>query len=296
MKTGLVLEGGAMRGTYTIGVLDVFMENNLVFDGVIGVSAGAIHGASFVSEQKGRNIRYYKKYASDKRFMSAYSLIKTGDLVGKEFCYNEIPWKLDVFDNDTFKRSSTEFYAVVANVETGKSEYIRLTDLKKEEEMEYLRASASMPIVSKIVEINGRKYLDGGVTDSIPLKASENLGFGRNVVVATRTDTFVKKPEQIFLTKLLYRKYPEFITATANRAEMYNGQKAYVLEQEKKGSIFFIRPSEELKISRTDTNPDHLEAVYQIGRSDAEKALPMLKKWLQTNCKLETRNCLTTND
>lgn len=285
MKTGLVLEGGAMRGTYTIGVLDVFMENNLVFAGVIGVSAGAIHGASFVSEQKGRNIRYYKKYASDKRFMSAYSLIKTGDLVGKDFCYNEIPWKLDVFDNDTFKRSSTEFYAVVANVETGKSEYIRLTDLKKEEEMEYLRASASMPIVSKIVEINGRKYLDGGVTDSIPLKASENLGFGRNVVVATRTDSFVKKPEQIFLTKLMYRKYPEFITATANRAEMYNGQKAYILEQEKKGNIFFIRPSEELKISRTDTNPDHLEAVYQIGRSDAEKALPRLKKWLQTNCK-----------
>lgn len=280
MKTGLVLEGGAMRGTYTIGVLDVFMENGIVFDGVIGVSAGAIHGASFVSEQKGRNIRYYKKYASDKRFMSFYSLITTGDLVGKEFCYNEIPWELDKFDNDTFKNSKTEFYVVVANVETGKSEYVRLTDLKKEEDMEYLRASASMPLVSKIVQINGKKYLDGGITDSIPLKAFEGMGYERNVVVATRPDSYVKGDEQISATKLLYRKYPNFIKANENRSEMYNSEKAYILEQEKKGSIFFIRPSEELNISRTDTDPNHLEAVYQIGRKDAEQSLSKLKQWL----------------
>lgn len=280
MKIGLVLEGGAMRGTYTIGVLDVFMENNINFDGVIGVSAGAIHGASFVAKQAGRNIRYYKKYASDKRFMSAYSLITTGDLVGKEFCYNEIPWRLDIFDNETFKNSATEFYVTVANVETGKSEYIRLTDLKKPEQMEYLRASASMPIVSKIVEVEGKKLLDGGVTDSIPLKAFQNMGFERNVVVATRSDGFVKLGEQVGIMNIMYRKYPNFVKAVEERPIMYNNEKTYILEQEKKGNIFFIRPEEELNISRTDTDPEHLEAVYQIGRKDGEKALHGLKKWL----------------
>lgn len=281
MKTGLVLEGGAMRGTYTAGVLDVFMEKKLLFDGVIGVSAGAIHGASFVSNQIGRNIRYYKKYASDKRFMSVYSLFKTGDLVGKDFCYNEIPWKLDIFDNDTFKKSDVEFYVTVTNVETGRAEYIRLTDLQKEEEMEYLRASASLPLVSRIVEINGKKYLDGGIADSIPLKASENLGFKRNVVVATRTADFKKKPEKSSAAKLMYRKYPNFVNSIETRFAMYNGQKEYIAEKEKSGDVFLICPSEELKISRTDTNPDHLEEVYQTGRKDAEKAMPEIKKWLE---------------
>lgn len=280
MKTGLVLEGGAMRGTYTTGVLDVFLENDINFDGVIGVSAGAIHGASFVSKQNGRNIRYYKKYASDKRFMSTYSLLTTGDLVGKDFCYNEIPWRLDIFDNETFKNSSTEFYVTVANVETGKSEYIRLNDLKIPEQMEYLRASASMPMVSKIVEVDGKKLLDGGVTDSIPLKAFQNMGFQRNVVVATRSDGFVKLGEHASLMGIIYRNYPNFVKAIEERPIMYNNEKTYILEQEKKGNIFFIRPEEELNISRTDTNPEHLEAVYQIGRKDGEKALPKLKQWL----------------
>lgn len=283
MKTGLVLEGGAMRATYTIGVLDVLMENRVRFDGVIGVSAGAIHGASYVSEQPGRNIRYYKKYASDKRFMSIYSLLTTGDLVGKEFCYDEIPWKLDPFDNETFKNSKTEFYAVVANVETGKTEYIKLNDLKNPEQMEYLRASASMPIVSRIVEVDGKKLLDGGITDSIPLKAFQNMGYERNVVVATRTDGYVKKNEQLALAGVLYRKYPKFIEATKKRPKMYNDTKAYILEQEKKGTVFFIRPSAELEISRTDTAPEHLEAVYRIGRHDAEKAMPKLLEWLGSN-------------
>ncbi len=290
MNTGLVLEGGAMRGTYTIGVLDVLMENKITFDGVLGVSAGAIHGASLVSGQNGRNIRYYKKYSSDKRFMSLYSFITTGDLVGKDFCYNAIPWELDLFDNETFKKSPIRFYAVVTNLETGKAEYIQLSDLKNHDEMEYLRASASMPIVSKIIEIRGKKYLDGGIADSIPLKAAENLGYTRNVVVATRTDGYVKKPEHIGLTRLLYRKYPKFIETTAKRADMYNSQKAYILESEKRGSIFFIRPSEELQISRTDTNPEHLEAVYQIGRKDAENVLPNLIEWMNGTVGCATHN------
>ena len=281
MKTGLVLEGGAMRATYTIGVLDVLMENKLAFDGVIGVSAGAIHGASYVSDQPGRNIRYYKKYASDKRFMSKRNRIFTGDLFGKDFCYYELPWKLDPFDNDTFKSSATEFYAVCANVETGESEYIKLNDLKQTDQMEYLRASASMPLVSKIVEVGGKKLLDGGITDSIPLKKFQEMGFEKNVVVATRTDSYVKTEEQIGIAKLAYKKYPRFIEALKRRPVMYNNEKAYILEQEKEGNIFFIRPTAELGISRTDVNPEHLERVYQVGRRDAKAVLDDLKAWLE---------------
>lgn len=281
MKNGLVLEGGAMRATYTIGVLDVLMENNIEFDGIIGVSAGAVHGASYVAKQPGRNIRYYKKYASDKRFMSFYSLITTGDMVGKDFCYNDIPWKLDPFDNETFKNSKTEFYVVAANVETGESEYIRITDLKDPVQMEYLRASASLPLVSKIVEVNGKKLLDGGMTDSIPLRAFENMGFNKNVVVATRSDNYIKEDEQTVLTSLMYNNYPKFVSAVRYRAKMYNDEKAYIHLQEQLGNVFFIRPEEELDISRTDTDPEHLETVYQIGRKDAEKRLSELKEFLR---------------
>ena len=280
MKIGLVLEGGAMRATYTIGVLDVLMENNIEFDGIIGVSAGAVHGASYVAKQPGRNIRYYKKYSSDKRFMSLYSLITTGDMVGKDFCYNDIPWKLDPFDNDTFKNSKTEFYVVAANVETGESEYIRITDLKDPVQMEYLRASASLPLVSKIVEVNGKKLLDGGMTDSIPLRAFENMGFEKNVVVATRSDSYHKEDEQTVLSSMMYNNYPKFVSAIRYRAKMYNDEKAYIHLQDQLGNVFFIRPEQELDISRTDTDPEHLERVYQIGRTDAENRLSKLKEFL----------------
>ena len=280
MKTGLVLEGGAMRATYTIGVLDVLMENNIEFDGIIGVSAGAIHGLSYVAKQPGRNIRYYKKYASDKRFMSWSNFIRTGDLVGKDFCYSEIPWKLDPFDNETFKKSKTEFYAVAANIETGESEYLRIKDLKDPVQMEYLRASASLPIVSKPVEVDGMKLLDGGMTDSIPLRAFQNMGFEKNVVVATRSDGFVKQDEQVGLTSMVYKNYPKFVSAIRYRAKMYNDEKAYILLQEKLGNIFLFRPSEELNITRTDTDPEHLELIYQIGRRDAQKRLSELLEFL----------------
>ena len=175
MKTGLVLEGGGVRGIYTAGVLDVFLEKGICFDGVIGVSAGAIHGCSFLSGQHGRSIRYYSNYCSDPRFMSVSSLLKTGGLVGVDFCYHEIPEKLDLYDNEAFMRNGVPFYAVCSNVETGKPEYLRMTDMFAQ--IDILRASASMPYVSRLVEINGKKYLDGGSTDSIPVDAFRNMGY-----------------------------------------------------------------------------------------------------------------------
>lgn len=193
MKTCLVLEGGAKRGIYTAGVLDILLENNIMTDGVIGVSAGAIHGCGYVSRQTGRGIRYNLKYNDDYRFMSLKSWLKTGNMVDTEFAYHELPEKLDVFDNQTFSNSKTAFYVTCSNVTTGKAEYILCPEMSGKY-MDYLRASASMPFVSKIVDIDGNLYLDGGITDSIPLQAALNLGYNKIIVVQTRPAGYRKKP------------------------------------------------------------------------------------------------------
>lgn len=278
MKTGLVLEGGSVRGLYTAGVLDVFLEYGISFDGVIGVSAGAIHGCSFLSGQLGRSIRYYLKYCSDPRFMSFSSLIRTGDLVGADFCYHEIPEKLDIYDNEAFMRNGVPFYAVCSNVETGKPEYLQMTDMY--EDIDILRASASMPYVSRIVEINGKKYLDGGSTDSIPVEAFQKMGYTRNVVVLTRDIAYRKKPELRLMAKLMYRKYPKFAQAQADRYLHYNRQVEKVLELEKEGSVFAIRPSVPLAVGRMEKDPLKVKALYNQGREDALRAMPALQDWL----------------
>lgn len=279
MKTGLVLEGGGVRGIYTAGILDVFMENGIAFDGVIGVSAGAIHGCSYLSGQHGRSIRYYKKYCGDPRFMSMQSLLKTGDYVGVEFCYHELPEKLDVYDNETFKACGIPFYVVCTNVETGKPEYIQLTDMNAQ--IDYLRASASLPYFSRIVEIGGKKYLDGGCTDSVPVEAFQRMGYGRNVVVLTRPADYRKKEELRALPGLVYRKYPAFSAALRNRHNAYNDQAARIKLLERSGQIFVIRPEKALEIGRLETDPEKVQEIYDLGRDDAEKALTGLKAWMQ---------------
>ena len=279
MKTGLVLEGGGVRGIYTAGVLDVFLEQEISFDGVIGVSAGAIHGCSYLSGQHGRSVRYYSNYCSDPRFMSISSLLKTGDLVGEQFCYHEIPEKLDVYDNEAFLKNNVPFYAVCSNVETGEPEYLRMTDMFRD--IEILRASASMPYVSRIVEIGGKKYLDGGSTDSIPVDAFRDMGYERNVVVLTRDISYRKKPELRLLAKLKYRKYPTFAKVQADRYLHYNRQVERVLELEKEGSIFVIRPSSPPSIGRMEKDPEKVRQLYQMGREDALHSLTKLQDWLR---------------
>lgn len=279
MKTGLVLEGGSVRGIYTAGVLDVFLENGISFDGVIGVSAGAIHGCSYLSGQHGRSIRYYMNYCNDPRFMSFSSLIKTGDLVGADFCYHEIPEKLDVYDNEVFLRNGVPFYAVCSNVETGEPEYLQMTDMF--EDIDILRASASMPYVSRMVEINGKRYLDGGSTDSIPVEAFRRMGYEKNVLVLTRDISYRKKPELRFLAKLMYRKYPAFAKAQADRYLAYNQTAERILELEKDGSVFVIRPSQPPAIGRMEKDPQKVKQLYDLGREDALGAVEKLQDWLQ---------------
>lgn len=278
MKTGMVLEGGAMRGIYTAGVLDVFWEEEIRPEGVIGVSAGAIHGSCFISGQPGRSIRYYKKYSRDKRFFSLYSLMTTGSMVGEQFCYHDIPDRLDPFDFEAFARSPMAFYVACTDLATGRAVYHHCIDLKNE--MDWMRASASMPLVSKIVEINGGKYLDGGIADSIPIRAFRALGYERNIVVLTRPAGYQKKPQNPALVKRLYRSYPALVEMMQNRHLVYNHTLVLLEELERRGEIFLLRPSEDLHIGRTEKNPACLTAQYELGQKDARARIKDLKRWL----------------
>ena len=280
MKKGLVMEGGAMRGMFTAGVTDVLMENNIEFDGAVGTSAGAAFGCNYKSKQIGRTIRYNKKYCRDKRFVSVRSLIMTGDLYGRDFSYRLLPDELDPFDYDTFSENPMEFYTVSTNVESGKAEYHKCTD-GRYTDLEWIRASASMPLMANIVEIDGKKMLDGGVADSVALKFMESIGYEKNLVILTQPKGYEKKPNRFLpLIKIKYKKYPKFIDAAERRHIVYNEDIRYIEEREKEGRVFVIRPEESLNIGAAEKNPDELERVYQIGRRVAEEKLEEFKKWL----------------
>ena len=282
VKFGLVLEGGGMRGIYTAGVLDIFMERGFnPFDGVIGVSAGAVHGCSYLSGQCGRSIRYYNKYCSDPRFMSIQSFIKTGNVVGVDFCYHELPDKLDPYDHEGFAKRKAEFYVTCTNVETGEPEYCIVTDMRGQ--IDYLRASASLPYLSQIVEIDGKKYLDGGCTDSIPIEAFINMGFNKNVLILTCPRDHVRKPEHPIMAKLVYRKYPKLSAALRDHHIRYNETKKKIAQLEREEKIFVICPEHPLKIGRLEKDSSNVQRVYETGRSDGEKYFESMCKWLDKN-------------
>lgn len=281
MKKGLVLEGGAMRGMFSAGVMDVLMENGIEFDGIAGVSAGAVFGCNYKSKQIGRTIRYNMKYIRDPRYCSLRSLIKTGDMFGKDFCYNKIPNKLDPFDNNTFINNPVEFYVTLTDINTGKAFYKRI-DSADEKGLEYMRASASMPLVSNPVKIENEEYLDGGIADSIPLEFLVNKGFDKNLVILTQPKGYIKKKNSLFpLMKLTLKKYPKLIEAMANRHILYQSQVKYAEEAEENGTAFIIRPSEKLPIGRLEKNPETLKKVYDLGREEAVKNLKKIKEYLK---------------
>ncbi len=283
MTTALVLEGGAKRGIYTAGVLDVLLENNIMADAVFGVSAGAIHGCTYVAEQNGRSIRYNLKYGNDPRFMSLKNWLKTGNVVDTEFCYHELPDILDPFDHDAFENSKCKFFAVCSNIETGKAEYIHCPSLRGDN-INYLRASASLPFFSQIVEVGGLKLLDGGICDSIPLEAAQNMGYNRNIVILTRPDGYRKPPAHNgWLANLVYRKYPLFAKAIAQRHIMYNQELDYIAKEEKSGNTLVLRPSKKIKIGKMERNLDIVKQMYELGRFDALSNLEKIKKFLEQN-------------
>lgn len=278
MKVGLVLEGGGLRGIFTAGVLDVLLDENIHIDGAIGVSAGALFGVNFPSKQKGRALRYNKKYAKDKRYMGLHSLLTTGNIVNRDFAYYELPTTLDPFDQKAFKQSGMDFWVTVTNVETGEPEYIKITNAF--EQMEAFRATSSMPIVSKIVEIEGKKYLDGGISDSIPVQKFIEMGYDKIIVILTRPLEYRKQPSSMWLFKLFYRKYPKLIERWANRYAEYNQAVEQVIELNEKQQIFVIRPSKTLKIGRLEKDVNKIQAMYDLGVEDAKNALVRLKSYL----------------
>lgn len=279
MKTCLVLEGGALRGIYTAGVLDALQEENIKIDAIIGVSMGSLVGINYLSNQPGRAIRYNLKYCNDKRYLSFHSLIKTGNIANKEFDYYEIPEKLDKFDYETFKKSKIKFYCTVTNVETGEAEYIQIKDAKKD--VEYLRASSSMPGVSRLVEINGNKYLDGGMSDSIPIKKAQELGFDKIIIVTTRPISYRKRKSQMKTLSRIYHKYPNFVKTIKHRNENYNKTVEYIIDQEEKEKVFVIRPSEKIPIKRIEKNKKIIKAQYDLGVKDFKTQKEKLYNYLR---------------
>ena len=283
MKTGLILEGGAMRGIFSAGVMDVMMENGIRFDGIVGVSAGAAFGVNYKSGQIGRAIRYNAKYCHDKRYCGIGSLLKTGNLFNTDFCYGEVPLKLDIFDFDAFEKDPTPFYITCTDVESGKPVYHEYTG-RNDHGFDWIRASASLPLVSQIVEIDGAKLLDGGISDSIPVAYFESIGYTKNVVILTQPQNYRKEKNRMLpLIRMKYRKYPNLIKALENRHLMYNAELELIAKQEKRGELFVIRPDSPLPVKRAEKDPAKLKACYEIGRQTAEKELARLIAFMKAN-------------
>lgn len=281
MKKGLVLEGGAMRGMFTAGILDVFMENDIDFDGAVGVSAGAVFGCNYKSRQIGRSIRYNKKYCTDDRYVSLKSWITTGDLYGAEFSYHTLPKELDVFDTDTFSKSPMEFYVVCTDMLTGRAVYHKCTD-GGENDIQWMRASASLPFAARPVEVAGRVLSDGGTSDSIPVKFMEYKGYDKLVVILTRPKGYVKHQTRMMpVMKKVLRRYPKFLSTMSRRYIKYNKTLEYIEQQEKLGRLFVIRPDADLAIGKVCRKPDELERVYQIGREKGLSELERIKKYIE---------------
>ena len=269
-----------MRGLFTAGVLDVLMESGVKFDGLVGVSAGACFGCNYKSGQIGRVIRYNKRFARDPRYCSLGSLVRTGDLFNADFCYRELPLTLDVFDGDAFRSNPMEFHVVATDCATGKPAYRRI-DEADETAFKWIQASASMPLVSRPVVIDGGEYLDGGLSDGIPLAYFESIGYGRNLVVTTRPRGYRKFSSwKHLLAKPFLRRYPAVYKALKTRHEWYNRTLEYIDSRVADGVAFLIAPDRPLEISRVCHDPEQMQAVYEVGRRQTEASLNEIIEFL----------------
>jgi predicted patatin/cPLA2 family phospholipase len=280
MKTGLILEGGAMRGMFTAGVMDVMMEQGLRFDGAVGVSAGAAFGCNYKSHQIGRVIRYNTKYCQDRRYCGVRSLLTTGNIYSTDYCYGEVPLKRDVFDFETYRNDPMEFYVVCTDIVSGEAVYHKYEGTEPSG-FDWIRASASMPLVSQIVEIDGRKLLDGGMVDSIPIKFFEGLGYDKNIVVLTQPLGFVKQKNRLMpMIRVQYRHYPKMVEAMAHRHILYNETLRYLAHREQAGKVLVLRPAHKLPVHRVERDPDKLRAAYEMGRTTTAARMGEIKTYL----------------
>lgn len=279
-QAGLVLEGGGFKGVYTSGVLDFFLDKGIMFSSCYGVSAGACSLCSFLSGQRGRAYHVTVDYLEDKNYCSLYSLIKTGDLFGADMCYRKIPDELYPYDYETYEKYQGTFYSVVTNIESGQPEYIPVKDMKNE--IDAVRASASLPLVSRNVSFQGKLYLDGGISDAIPLRQSIKDGNRKNVVIMTKEVGYRRKPSSMTsLIKLRYRKYPKVYELMKNRHTAYNETLDFIEEQVKKGSTFLIQPRKASEVGRIEKDRVKLKALYEEGYQEAKERYEDLMKFLE---------------
>ena len=279
-QAGLVLEGGGMKGVYSSGVLEFFLDKGIEFSSCYGVSAGACSLCSFLSKQKGRAYHVTVDYLEDKNYCSVYSLLKTGDLFGADMCYYQIPEKLYPYDYETFDSHQGNFYSVVTNIETGEPEYIPIKDLKVD--IEAIRASASLPLVSRNVSINGKLYLDGGISDAIPLKRAMQDGNQKNVVIMTKETGYRRKPSSMLsLTRMRYKKYPKVYELMKERHTVYNETLDFIEEQVAAGNTFLIRPKTKSDVGRIEKDKEKLTALYEQGYQDASECYEDLIRFLE---------------
>ena len=268
-----------MRGLFTAGITDVMMEHDVWPDGIVGVSAGAAFGCNYKSRQPGRAIRYNKRFARDSRYSGLRSLLTTGDYFNANFSYHVVPKNYDVFDDDAFEANPMAFVVVCTDVTTGKAVYKQLDECSYDT-YEWIRASASMPLVSKVVELEGNKLLDGGVSDSIPLEWAEQNGYSRNVVILTQPAGYQKEHNRLMpLMRIGLRKYPQMVEAMDKRHLMYNRQLEYVTEAERKGRCLVIRPDGKIPIGHICHDPDEMERVYQMGRETGLRKLDEIRNF-----------------
>jgi len=279
MKRGLVLEGGAMRGLFSAGICDVMIEHDIWPDGIIGVSAGAAFGCNYKSRQPGRAIRYNMRFAKDRRYSGLWSLLTSGDYFNAEFAYHTVPNTYDLFDDAAFEANPMEFVVVCTDVTTGKPIYQKLSASDRET-YDWIRASASMPLVSRVVELSGHKLLDGGVSDSIPLAYFEQRGYDRNVVILTQPDGYQKEHNRLMLLmKMALSKYPQMIDALDKRHIMYNQQLDFVRKAEAEKRCLIIRPEEKIPIGHISHNPEQMRRVYEMGRKTGEQQIENIKNF-----------------
>lgn len=268
---------------FTSGVIDALLEDDVRFDGMIGVSAGALFGCNLKSRQKGRALRYNIQLKKDPRYMGLRSLFKTGDIVGADFSYHVVPFDIDPFDAEAFRTNPMDFWLVATDIETGEPVYHQMTEFNHHE-LEWMRASASMPAVSRPVLIDGLTLLDGGMVDAIPLRAFQQKGYERNVVVLTQPrDYFKKKTKLVWIIRQLTKKYPLVADIMARRHDMYNEELEYISQQEKAGNALLIYPEKPLRIGRTELNEKKMRRVHRQGYDIAKSMMSQIKDFLN-NC------------
>jgi len=269
-----------MKGIFTAGVLDYFLEKELEFDCIVGVSAGAIHACSFLSKQKNRSRDITRKFIKDKRYCSLSNLRKSGDLFDAKFAYYDIPEKYFPFDHKTFNKSKTKFFVTVTDIVKGKAKHIQIKNFNNGE-IEVIRASSSLPFIANNVKYKGKEYLDGGISEPLPLKKLEKEGYKKNVVVLTKPLGHKKRATKYHLVaKGKYKKYPMVPKLLKNRHISYNDDLDYILKEEEAGNVFVIRPSKNF-IRRLSKNLNKLELAYNDGYEVAKKLYPKVIEFMR---------------